>query len=130
MGFGLDGRVVSTTTVTICMKATSEDERGRGREGGTFAMSVTVREATWADAEAVSGLVWPRLESWLDVPHRRLLVADHAGDVVGCLALVMTPRLESEWWWAQVVALVVVERVSVSTPAGPTRTVRNGPTGA
>ena len=84
-------------------------------------MAVTVREATRSDAEAIGGLVgelgYPnssgvraRLGLWLEVPQRRLLVADQAGDVVGCLALTMTPRLESEKWWAQVVALVVAER--------------------
>lgn len=84
-------------------------------------MAATVREATWTDAEAIGGLVgelgYPsttgvraQLGSWLDVPQRRLLIADQAGDVVGCLALTMTPRLESEKWWAQVVAFVVAER--------------------
>lgn len=84
-------------------------------------MDVTVREATRIDAEALGGLmeelgypnatgVRAQLESWLEVPQRRLLVADQAGEVVGCLALTMTPRLESEKWWAKVVALVVAER--------------------
>lgn len=84
-------------------------------------MSAMVRGATWPDAEAIGGLlcelgypstgdVRSRLRSWIDVPQRQLLVVDEARNLVGCLALVMTPRLESETWWAQVVALVVAER--------------------
>ena len=84
-------------------------------------MVVTVREVTRADDAAIGELLgelgYPsatdlqtRLGSWLDVSERRLLVAVVCGDVVGMLGLVMTPRLESDGWWAQVVALVVAER--------------------
>ena len=48
-----------------------------------------------------------RLRRWIDPPERRLLLAVETTDVLGLLALAMTRRLESDRWWAQVVALVV-----------------------
>lgn len=48
-----------------------------------------------------------RLAGWIDRPDRVLLVAADQAELLGLLALTMTPRLESDASWAQVVALVV-----------------------
>lgn len=82
---------------------------------------IDVRAATADDGPAVaellgelgygsSGSVSDRLALWTAHPHRRLLLAERAGDTIGLVAVAFTPRLEGDSWWAQVVALVVSER--------------------
>lgn len=79
----------------------------------------TLREAQPDDAVALAGLLaelgYPesgaglgdRLTEWVDHPDRTVLVAHDGPDLLGLLVLTMTPRIESERWWAQVVGLVV-----------------------
>ncbi len=85
-------------------------------------MAREVRAASRADAPAVrellaelgyptSGDLDSRLRRWTSPPERRLLLAVETTDVLGLLALATTPRLESDRWWAQVVALVVSSSV-------------------
>lgn len=90
---------------------------------------VEVRALTSNDTAAVRDLLaelgYPasdgidrRLEHWATEPHRRLLLAHHdtnrgpdqGPDVLGLVGVTFTPRLESDRWWAQIVALVVDSR--------------------
>lgn len=79
---------------------------------------IEVRAATMADEPRVrelltelgyppSGSIGQRLALWTAVPHRQLLLAESDHYAVGLVAMTLTPRLESDRWWAQVVALVV-----------------------
>lgn len=48
-----------------------------------------------------------RLARWIGQPDRVLLVAHDRTELLGLLALTITPRVESDASWAQVVAFVV-----------------------
>src|SRR5215471_489887 len=82
-------------------------------------MTVTVRDAVPADADRIAMLLtqlgYPatgsevagRLRYWLDDPFSRVLVADRAGHVVGCLSIHAVPYLEKTGRWARIESLVV-----------------------
>lgn len=82
-------------------------------------MSHEARRATEADlvglVDLLDQLGYPtdpgalaaRLAGWTASAERGLFVAVDAGTPVGLVALTITPRLESDASWAQVVALVV-----------------------
>lgn len=85
-------------------------------------MSHELRAARLADVSGICGLLGElgyrtdtttlarRMTHWGDRPDRFLLVADDGADLLGLLALSLTPRLEADTSWAQVVALVVAGR--------------------
>lgn len=82
-------------------------------------MTDAVRDAVPADADRIAMLLtqlgYPatgsevagRLRYWLDDPFSRVLVADSAGHVVGCLSIHAVPYLEKTGRWARIESLVV-----------------------
>jgi len=82
-------------------------------------MAVTVRDAVPADAYRIAMLltqlgypatgpeVADRLRYWLDDRFSRVLVADSAGHVIGCLSIHAVPYLEKTGRWARIESLVV-----------------------
>jgi GNAT superfamily N-acetyltransferase len=84
----------------------------------TDAPSLTLRLAAPADAEAIATLftdegypagpsdIVGRLERF-DAVGARVVVAEHEGTILGCLALVSFPRFEVDGWIVRVLALVV-----------------------
>jgi GNAT superfamily N-acetyltransferase len=84
----------------------------------TDAPAVTLRPALPADAEAIATLftdegypagpsdIVGRLERF-DAVGARVIVAEHEGTILGCLALASFPRFEVDGWIVRVLALVV-----------------------
>jgi GNAT superfamily N-acetyltransferase len=82
-------------------------------------MAVTVRDAAPGDAGRIAVLltelgypatgpeVASRLRYWLDDPFSRVLVADNAGYIVGCLSIHAVPYLEKTGRWARIESLVI-----------------------
>lgn len=80
-------------------------------------VDLMIRTATVDDALPVAGMlrelgyeqdgdVGDRLRWWTDDPASHVLVAGAGDELVGVLALRVTPRFERGGWWAQIVALV------------------------
>jgi GNAT superfamily N-acetyltransferase len=82
-----------------------------------------IRPARGADAEAVNELLVQlgyaqdgqaataaRIQSWADDPAGAVYVADADGDLLGVIAVHISPFFEREGAWGRIVALVVADR--------------------